>query len=193
MIVYLAGPMEKYRDRDWNHEAFCRAEKNWANEGHEVLNPANNFEGRKDLPRPAYLRRGFEQVSGAEALAVMPDWRESRGASLEVKVAKEIQIPVYDIESYRNPTEITQTLLQEAEWLVDHARQESYGHPSVSMGRIAEIWSAILGFKVFGFQVPLMMIGLKLARAVASPKKRDNLRDIAGYAKVTDMVVGTTE
>jgi hypothetical protein len=83
------------------------------------------------------------------------------------------------------------TLLQEADAIAGQDRSRDYGHPYENHRRIAEILSVqlgpILSRPILPREVALMMIGLKLAREVNSPK-RDNLIDACGYAKCVDMI-----
>lgn len=78
-------------------------------------------------------------------------------------------------------------VLQEADWITSVDRQKDYGHPRDDFGRTAQIWSAILGIPITAEQVGLCMIGVKLARQVHRPK-RDNLIDVAGYARTLEML-----
>ena len=88
----------------------------------------------------------------------------------------------------------TTSLLTEAQEIVEGDRQADYGDPLTNMECIGEVWSAIL--KAAGGHytyiptrlVPVMMCGLKLIRE-AHKHKRDNLKDIAGYAAVGQIVV----
>ena len=83
------------------------------------------------------------------------------------------------------------TLLQEADKIAGEDRSRDYGHPYDNCARIAAMWNTQLAPKlttdITVREVALMMIALKLAREINSPK-RDNLVDIAGYAKCADMV-----
>lgn len=80
-----------------------------------------------------------------------------------------------------------ETVLEEAQRLVYGERQAAYGHPREGFQDAARIWSVILGVEVDPDQVVLCMIGLKIARELAS-HKRDNLVDIAGYAACLEML-----
>lgn len=83
------------------------------------------------------------------------------------------------------------SILSEADEIAGESRSRDYGHPLINHQRIADIWTvqlgAILKRPLLPREVALMMIGLKLAREVNSPK-RDNLVDIAGYVKCIDMI-----
>lgn len=80
-----------------------------------------------------------------------------------------------------------ESILQEADRLVSGERGGDYGHPFDDFSRTAKMWSAIFGIDVRPEQVPLAMICVKVSREVNKPK-RDNVVDIAGYAKTLDMV-----
>lgn len=78
-----------------------------------------------------------------------------------------------------------QTILEEAEDIINGPRREAYGPVEESFERIARVWSGILGKPVTGKQVALMMIGLKVCRE-ANSSHRDNLVDIVGYTLLTE-------
>ena len=78
-------------------------------------------------------------------------------------------------------TKKNQTVLEEANSIIYGDRQKAYGSVTINFGRIAKIWSAVLGIDVTAEQVGLCMVGVKMAREVNKPN-RDNLVDIAGYA-----------
>jgi hypothetical protein len=69
-------------------------------------------------------------------------------------------------------------------------RNKDYGDPESNFANTAEIWNTYLrgrgllaeGASIEAFDVANLMIGLKLARLVTSPRKVDTLVDIAGYA-----------
>lgn len=77
---------------------------------------------------------------------------------------------------------MTETVLQEAERIVGGNRRQDYGGARGSFDKIAAVWAAILDVEVTGEQVALCMIGLKLIRE-SHAHKRDNVVDIAGYAR----------
>lgn len=75
----------------------------------------------------------------------------------------------------------TETVLQEAERLINGDRQDTYGGASESFGRIASLWSAYLGHEVSALDVTNLMILLKVSRTKGS-YHRDSYVDIGGYA-----------
>ena len=74
------------------------------------------------------------------------------------------------------------SILLEANKLVNGDRAKAYGHPSKNFKDIARLWSVILNCNVTPEQVGLCMIQVKISREI-NIHKRDNLVDIAGYAE----------
>lgn len=77
-------------------------------------------------------------------------------------------------------------VLQEAESLITGDRNASYGTPTQNFQNTADLLNVQFGHKLKeGFtatDVAMIMIQLKMARLIASPNKRDNWVDLAGYA-----------
>lgn len=86
---------------------------------------------------------------------------------------------------------IDATIASDAVNLVTGARQQDYAHPAVNFGRIAALWSPVLGIDVTPEQVALCMIQVKIAREVHA-HTRDNLVDLVGYALTLDAARGTS-
>ena len=80
-----------------------------------------------------------------------------------------------------------ESILEEAQRITGNGgeRNDSYDHPFPNFSKIAEVWSVLLGIKVTPAQVGLLMIGMKLVRE-NHKSKRDNLVDIAGYARTIE-------
>ena len=106
MKIYIAGPMSGYED--WNFPLFFETERKLEELGYEVINPAHNdgptletalqSAGTADNPGHTwayYMRRDLPHVLEVDALCVLPGWKNSKGASLEVHVAKSVGIPIY--------------------------------------------------------------------------------------------------
>lgn len=72
-------------------------------------------------------------------------------------------------------------------------RAQQWGDPVETHEKIAQVWSAILGYKVQAWQVSLCMVGMKLVRAAGNPTEPDNYDDIPGYSDITKMIVGLDE
>lgn len=82
---------------------------------------------------------------------------------------------------------VSESILAEAQRLVNGDRRSDYGHPLDNYSDVARIWSVILKTDVTAEQAALCMVGLKLARQ-AFKGKRDNLVDLAGYTQVVEMI-----
>lgn len=93
MRVYIAGPMTGLPGL--NYEAFAVAALKLRSCGHEVESPAEN-------PAPEsgawadWMRLSLAQVLRSDVVATLDGWENSRGAKLEVLVAKELGVPVVE-------------------------------------------------------------------------------------------------
>ena len=80
-----------------------------------------------------------------------------------------------------------ESILQEAERLVNGDRLQSYGEAAESFKRIAKLWTAYKGIKITPKDVASMMILMKVSRTVTS-SKRDNWTDVCGYAELAHQI-----
>jgi hypothetical protein len=107
--VYIAGPMRHYDL--WNFPAFDEAKKRWESAGWLVYSPAAvdralGFDPTaviSNTPLPEMdefvtraLRLDLILVESAEAIALLPGWRNSTGATAELAVAQYLGRKVYD-------------------------------------------------------------------------------------------------
>ena len=92
--VYIAGPMTGYID--FNYPAFDHASRVWADKGWAVLNPADHFLRDQRLDMPVYMRGAIHAVLQADALALLPGWENSPGATMEVILAHRLGLEIYD-------------------------------------------------------------------------------------------------
>lgn len=67
--------------------------------------------------------------------------------------------------------------------LIDR-RVQVYGDPTVTFARIAQMWSGLIGHEILPYQVPLMMVAIKMVRADVMPDYSDNSDDIDGYMDI---------
>jgi hypothetical protein len=81
-----------------------------------------------------------------------------------------------------------QSVLIEADIIINGERKEAYGDAKTSFENIAAGWSVIAGVPLTGSQVALCMVWLKVCREAHS-HKRDNLVDIAGYTALMEKLV----
>lgn len=211
--IYIAGPMTGVAKH--NFPAFHAAARLLEQDGWEVVNPAENFGGRTDLPRTAYLRADVALLVHCDAIAMLPGWEDSDGAKLEYLLAHIMGMPVIEVATLHpiqdapmplvhlhrpcrgdeEPLVASEPILDEAKRITASDRQDDYGHPSEDFAHTASMWTGILagklrdGAQITAMDVPLCMIAIKLARQ-AHHHKRDNLVDIAGYARTASMVAG---
>jgi Domain of unknown function (DUF6378)/Domain of unknown function (DUF4406) len=185
--LYLCGKMSGLSDFGFalfNSEAIkLRAL------GYTVINPAETDNGSTDKSWGYYMKKDIAIMVACDALVTLPNWKDSKGAKIEVSLARDLAIPVLDTNlveiDFDKPNE---TICQEADRLVSHDRQDTYGHPFDNFSHTGKLWAPILGLeKVTPQQVALCMIQVKVSRECFKPK-RDNLVDINGYAKCLSVI-----
>lgn len=92
--VYIAGPMRGMPER--NYPAFHEAEARLVELGHEVINPARIEDEWTGVDWAGCLRRDIALiVTRCSMVAALPGWQRSKGASLEVHVARELGMRVF--------------------------------------------------------------------------------------------------
>lgn len=86
------------------------------------------------------------------------------------------------------------TILDEAARVTSTERNDAYGAPRVNHGATAEMMSGYLSRK-YGCRIPfdaddvcVFNILQKVSRLAHSPRHRDSLVDIAGYARNVEML-----
>ena len=79
------------------------------------------------------------------------------------------------------------TICQLADIITSEDRMKDYGHPVDNFTDIAKMWSVILRTEVTPTQVGLCNVATKICRHL-NKEKRDNLVDMAGYAKTIDTI-----
>lgn len=102
MKIYLAGPMRGYKD--WNFVAFDEAEQKWRAAGHQPFSPAQLFrsmdyshDSGEDRDHVLHaIQVDLACLYAAEAIALLPGWEHSRGATVELALALYLNLPVYD-------------------------------------------------------------------------------------------------
>ena len=99
--VYLAGPMSGYPS--CNFREFERVTTKLREAGYEVFSPAEydaksgfNPDTDKQKPFKHYMQVDLPEVMNSDAVILLKGWEKSKGANLEVKVAKECDIPIFE-------------------------------------------------------------------------------------------------
>ena len=106
MKIYIAGPMTGVED--FNFPLFFETEEKLKELGYETLNPAKNdgadvktatqnaiSASLSGATWSSYMRRDLSNLCLSDAVCVLPNWKSSKGASLEVQVAQALDIPIY--------------------------------------------------------------------------------------------------
>ena len=99
MNVYLSGPMTGLPE--WNYPAFNRAAQRLRDYGYEVFNPAEFCDDPESFnPREAFYYFCNYITKEADCLFLLPGWKNSQGANLEVDLAKICGIPCYNYDDF---------------------------------------------------------------------------------------------
>jgi len=186
--VYICGPMSGHAL--YNFPAFRAAEADLAARGWSPLSPAamdiaEGFDPATMVADQAFMaharRRDTDAIlDRADALAMLPGWESSVGATAEYHLGKWKGIPCY-----RYPEMVPvgcEDVLDEAKRITSGDRQNAYGPPTQDFARTAAMWTALKGVDFTARDVALFMICLKLSRETHQ-RKRDNAVDICGYGR----------
>ncbi|WP_353631046.1 DUF4406 domain-containing protein [Achromobacter xylosoxidans] len=93
--VYLAGPMSGIAEH--NFPAFHAAAERLRGLGLDVVNPADH--GLVDgLGWADYMRWDLVKLAGCHSVYVLPGWEKSKGASLEISIARALGMPVFTVD-----------------------------------------------------------------------------------------------
>lgn len=98
MKLYIAGPMTGLPE--FNYPAFFDAARRLEAVGVEPINPAR-VAGREGCSSWLdYMRASLRDVAECDGIAVLPGWQDSRGAALEVHIARSLDLPVRPVEAW---------------------------------------------------------------------------------------------
>mgnify|MGYP002142675673 FL=1 len=89
MRIYIAGPMTGLPDL--NFPAFHTEAKKWRDLGHEVVNPAE-INPDHTMPWALCMRRDIAALVTCDTIVLLPNWRLSRGATLEQHIAERLSM-----------------------------------------------------------------------------------------------------
>jgi hypothetical protein len=95
-FIYVSGPMRG--KPDFNRETFSAVTGILEADGWAVHNPheANVQQGLSDHETFAtYMRNDIGAVMASSAICLLPDWRSSEGACIEVVVARALDLDFY--------------------------------------------------------------------------------------------------
>jgi len=94
MIIYIAGKVSGMENEA--KLAFKLAEKELNLQGHDVINPME-LPHDHDKTWQSYMRECISAMMKADALYLLPNWRESKGARIEVQLAHNLGIKILNI------------------------------------------------------------------------------------------------
>lgn len=100
--IYLSGPMTGLKD--FNYPAFNAEAARLRELGYTVENPAEN-PLPADAPWHMYMRAAIRQMLTCDTVAFLPDWRQSRGANVEIELATHLGMAVIQASGIVSPQE----------------------------------------------------------------------------------------
>lgn len=99
--IYLSGPITGIENG--NREAFKFFEETLVSIGFNVVNPHNlhTTEEIKTFTWDQFMKSDIKALMDCDVVAVLPGWQNSKGANIEVKLAKDVLIPIVDAETLK--------------------------------------------------------------------------------------------
>jgi uncharacterized protein DUF6378/uncharacterized protein DUF4406 len=197
MKIYCAGAISNIEVKSCRKQ-FMDAERRLVKNGHTVINPVRLDMERGALPSwKAYMQRDIPLLIKCDGIRLLEGWESSNGAKLEAHIADALGIRRVDSDGYYITEamasgvayKLQESILVEADKLVNGPRQASYGRPLGDFKRTGRLWGALLKLDrdVTPIEVGLCMAALKLSREV-NKHKRDNLVDASGYSATVQMI-----
>lgn len=92
--IYISGPMTGIKNN--NHDTF-----NYVATliryiyQIECFSPSELFEGRTDMLRSQYMFEDIKGLLSCDSIVMLDGWQNSKGALLELEIAKEIDLKIY--------------------------------------------------------------------------------------------------
>lgn len=89
---YIAGKVTGLSEEDYKAK-FRRAEIAVTILGYDPVNPCE-LEHDHDKSWLSYMRYALVEFMGCDMIYALPDWEDSRGARIEIQLAKDLGIPI---------------------------------------------------------------------------------------------------
>ena len=115
MRLYLCGPMRGYPE--WNRAEFTRVAWDWRAQGNHVISPHEQTENFGETwqthtgEEKDHLRKvGLMDVAivfAVDGLILLKGWQHSRGATMEVALAKFLKLPLFNEDGTTNDIDST--------------------------------------------------------------------------------------
>ena len=100
MKIYIAGPISKYLNQGANKTAFLDAAEAIQEQGHDAVIPHDLIEHLDLHPIDDYeqiMDICLESLRQCDAVAMLPNWRDSKGANIEYNYANRHKIPAKEV------------------------------------------------------------------------------------------------
>ena len=98
MKIYIAGKITGHE----NYKAdFKKAELDLKLKGHIVLNPADTVARIDGLKHEEYLHICLAMIDIADAVTFLPNWKDSKGAKMEMEYAKKANKKIMYLEDLK--------------------------------------------------------------------------------------------
>jgi hypothetical protein len=101
MRVYIAGPMTGLPD--FNYPAFHAEATRLRAIGYRVSNPAEN---QAQVNWQNYMREAIRMMLLCDAVALLPNWKASRGALIEHGIAISLGMPARPCEEFKGELDV---------------------------------------------------------------------------------------
>lgn len=95
--IYVAGPMSGLPD--YNYPAFHAAADRLRTAGFHVENPAETHLPQGS-PWEDFMRDALARMLTCDAVATLPNYEQSKGAAIEVALAKSLSIPTRPLNTW---------------------------------------------------------------------------------------------
>ena len=94
--VYLSGPITGMSNK--NIEEFEKYEEKFRNLNFEVVNPhkLHTKEEEEKYTWSQFMKVDIKAMMDCDFVAVLKGWEKSKGANLEVYIARNIEMPIID-------------------------------------------------------------------------------------------------
>jgi hypothetical protein len=98
MKVYISGPITGIKNL--NKELFDLCEKVLVDNYHIALNPLKAVPFKDNKTYGQYMREDLKNLLECDAIIMLSDWRKSKGATLELKVAQMCGMRLWKFEDH---------------------------------------------------------------------------------------------
>jgi len=190
--LYLGSPMTGIPRR--NRPRLAKFEADWAAAtGMTIVNPGKFYKEGDDPSQAECRRKSLAELVTCKYMAVLPEWKDYPESFVhdEMSLARRINMPIFEAESYANPQPLLETILETAQRYVYGGRDRQYGHPREAFSVIANLWTGYFQARAAAFTggLPYILDRVDVANIYTLGKmartmhqvSRDDLVDMAGY------------